>query len=112
MKCEHKAAKDKVWMETETGAAKKHPYCKKCGTLKNVSSDKGKKLGHFIIILSKLRKIYKLSDAQLRLIVKELESREDFCDLWWVSYTRQRKIFKEIVKKYSSIGEDVLDPPL
>jgi hypothetical protein len=39
----------------------------------------------------------------------ELESREDFCDLWWVSYTAQKKVFKEIVKKYAGVSEEVFE---
>jgi hypothetical protein len=109
MSCDHEAAREKVWMETEIGATKKHPYCRKCGTLKNVSSDRGRKISHFLIVLSKLRKVYRLTDVQIRLIVKELESREDFRDLWWVSYTAQRKVFKEIVRKYAGVSEEVFE---
>ncbi len=109
MPCSHVSSKDSIWEKTEFHAVKLHPFCIKCGTLKNVSSSKGKKLGYFISVLSKLKNYCKISEAQLRLIAKELESSEDFCDLWWVSYERQKKIFINIVKRYVKVNTEVIE---
>jgi len=67
--CAHEANK-KDWAPMQNGVLKLHPYCNKCGTMKNVSSDKGKKISYFVASLSKLRKIlekrgYKISDTQI-----------------------------------------------
>jgi biotin synthase-related radical SAM superfamily protein len=108
MKCEHNA-KGSVWAKIPEGTMKLHPVCGNCGTLKNVSSSKGKKLGYYLKVLSELRKMYKISEAQLRLIVRELESNEDFCDLWWVSYEQQKKIFISVVRKYVNVTTQILE---
>ncbi|MEG9193777.1 MAG: hypothetical protein V6S10_00390 [Candidatus Methanoglobus sp.] len=109
MHCSHEPSGEMVWEKTEFSAVKLHPVCANCGTLKNVSSSRGKKLGYFISVLSRLREYCKISEAQLRLIAKELERNEDFCDLWWISYERQRKIFINVVKKYVNVNTQVIE---
>jgi len=109
MSCTHEPSRERVWEKTEFNAVKLHPFCIKCGTLKNVSSSKGKKLGYFISVLSRLRDYYKISEAQIRLIAKELESNEDFQDLWWISYERQKKIFIKVVKKYVNVNAQLIE---
>ncbi len=98
----------------QNGILKLHPYCNKCGTMKNVSSDKGKKISYFVASLSKLRKIlekkgYKISDAQIRLIVKELSKVEGFEDTWWITFSKQKEIFISIVGKYVRVSRDVIE---
>jgi len=97
----------------QNGVVKLHPYCSNCGTLKNVSSDKGKKISYFIMALSRLRKIlnergYKVSEAQIRLIVKEL-SETDFDDVWWITFSKQKEIFIQTVQKYIRVSRDLLE---
>ncbi len=101
----------------QNGVLKLHPYCNKCGTMKNVSSDKGKKISYFVASLSKLRKIlekkgYKISDAQIRLIVKELREVEGFEDTWWITFSKQKEIFISIVGKYVKVSRDVIESVL
>ncbi|WP_202318649.1 hypothetical protein [Archaeoglobus neptunius] len=108
MVCEHKSARDRVWYPAENRLIAPHPYCSKCGTLKNVSSDRGKRLGFFTGVLSSLRrdleqKGYKISRAQIRLIVKELEFLDD---VYAYSYSRQKEIFVEIVRKYIKVSRE------
>ncbi len=112
MQCVHRTGR-KDWAPMQNGILKLHPYCGMCGTLKNVSSDRGKKISYFVSSLSKLRKIlekkgYKISEAQVRLIMKELSEIEGFDDTWWVTFTRQREIFISVVKKYIRVSEDVI----
>jgi hypothetical protein len=114
MLCVHESSNERVWANTQNGVMKSHPYCKKCGTLKNVSSDKGKKISYFIIALSRLRKIlrmrgYKISDAQIRLIVKELTEIEGFDDLWWITFSKQKEIFIQVVRKYVRVSKNLVE---
>ncbi len=87
-----------------------HPYCESCGLVRNVGPDRPRKLGYYIDKLSELEKYLKkeegkkgkskLTEAQKRLIVKELEEEEIFNDLYGVLASTQEKKFIEIVKKY------------
>ncbi|MFQ6119603.1 MAG: hypothetical protein ACE5KE_06930 [Methanosarcinales archaeon] len=85
---------------------KPHPYCIHCGFVKNISPDRAKKIGYYINALSKMKKY--LSKVQIRLIVKELESIEDFEDTYWRTGFSQKKIFINIVKKYSNLSEELI----
>jgi hypothetical protein len=103
----------KDWAKMQNGVIKLHPYCNRCGTLKNVSSDRGKKIGYFVAALSRLRKIlenkgYKVSDAQIRLIMKELSKIDGFEDTWWITFSKQREIFISVVGKYVRVSKDII----
>jgi len=106
--CNHRS-KNRVWAENVSGVLKLHPYCENCGTLKNVSSLKGKKLGHFMKVVSELKKSCRITEVQLRLIAKELESNPDFQDLWWINYEQQKKIFVEVVTRYVRVNRQVVE---
>ncbi len=113
MDCVHESNR-KDWVKMQNGIMKLHPYCNKCGTVKNVSSDKGKKISYFVETLSRLRKIlekrgYKVSEAQIRLIVKELSEIEGFDDVWWITFSKQKEIFIRIVRKYIRVSKDLLE---
>jgi hypothetical protein len=111
--CSHEANK-KDWTPMQNGIIKLHPYCNKCGTVKNVSSDKGKKISYFVSSLSKLRGIlekkgYRISDVQIRLIIKELSEIDGFEDTWWITFSKQKEIFISVVKKYVKVSEEVIE---
>ena len=113
MQCVHESNR-KDWAKMQNGVMKLHPYCNKCGTLKNISSDRGKMLSYFIMALSRLRKIlnergYKVSEAQIRLIVKELSEVEGFDDIWWITFSKQKEIFIRIVRKYIRVSRELLE---
>ena len=98
--------------EIERLGIEKHPYCAKCGTIKNITSDHAKAMGYYINILAEMRKtlilenkkgkgmIGKLTDSQLRLIVKELLEMGDFEDKYWRTKSSQKKIFINVMRKY------------
>jgi len=114
--CDHEANK-KDWVPLQNGIAKLHPFCRNCGTVKNVSSDKGRKIGYFVIALSKLKKIlkdrgYRISEAQIRLIVKELTQIDGFEDTWWITFSKQKEIFTSTVRKYVKVSENVIEAVL
>jgi hypothetical protein len=113
MLCVHESNR-KDWAKMQNGVMKLHPYCNKCGTLKNVSSDRGKKISYFVMALSRLKKIleergYKVSEAQIRLIVKELSEIEGFEDVWWITFSKQKEIFIRIVQKYIRVSRELLE---
>jgi len=116
MPCKHKSEKSD-WSRMPNGIIKLHPYCNKCGTLKNVSSDRGEKINYFIIGFSKIRQIlkkrgYKISDVQIRLILKELSEVEGFDDTWWITYSKQKEIFISIIRKYIKVSREILESVL
>jgi hypothetical protein len=113
MLCKHELGK-REWARMQNGVMKLHPLCRNCGTLKNISSDRGRGIGHFIIALSKLRKIlakrgYRISDAQIRLIAKELSEIDGFTDTWWVTFSKQKEIFIKVVQKYVRVTTEVVE---
>jgi len=110
--CLHENSPKKDWLPIKNGVLRLHPHCKKCGVVKDTSSDTGKKLGYFVNALHKLKSYldsrgYKLSQAQMRLILMEFE-REGYADIYSVSFSLQKEAFVKIVKKYVKVSEDVI----
>lgn len=67
---------------------------------------RGKRLGYFANCLSKLRKTleergYKVSEAQIRLIMKDLSNIDKFEEM---DFDRQKKIFMSVVSKYVRVS--------
>lgn len=110
MSCDHKPCGNiqKVWLPYEVRGhmkgLKSHPYCLRCGAVKNISSDRAKPLGYFMNVLSSLH----VTKVQTRLIAKDLEELEDFDDAFSISSFIQEQIFINIVKKYSSLPEHTI----
>lgn len=116
LKCEHKdcGSKEKVWLEflvkENPRGLKTHPYCIKCGMVRNVGSDKALSSGYYINALSHMEKHLKIpgSNVRMRLVAKELEKIEDFDDAYSMSKYIQDRTFTNIVKKYYHIPESVI----
>lgn len=51
----------------------------------------------------------KLTQVQVRLISKELAAREDFTDIYWVNYQKQKRIFVHTVSRYTNISMDYIE---
>ncbi|VVB86561.1 Uncharacterised protein [uncultured archaeon] len=118
MKCEHKSCgnKEKLWLpfvsrEVEYGL-KVHPYCVHCGAVKNISTDTPKRIGYYINILAMIRKSFRISEAQIRLIINELSSKEDFEDPYWTTGFAQEKMFLAAISKFCNIPEPTIKPLL
>ncbi len=114
MKCGHKSCgnKEKVWLpykdrEVEHGL-KVHSYCIHCGAVKNISGDFPRRIGFYINILSVLRKNYRISEAQIRLVINELNKVEDFEDSYWTTGFAQEMIFSGLLKKYCNLPENTI----
>ncbi len=100
--------------------AQKRPYCKVCGRIKYLGSAPTKKMGFYINILKEVqrkvdvlhrRKItrHKLTQVQMRLILKELGSDVEFNDRFSNNRYNQWDHFKSTVKRYCDIDEELLD---
>jgi len=112
-RCLHRSSNDKVWLPTEIGVFKKHPYCVSCGVVKNISSDRGKSLGYFANVLANLKRYlesrgYKVSQAQIRLILKELKKLEAD-DIYSISFSKQKELFVDIAMKYIKVRRELID---
>ena len=111
MSCTHISC-DKEWLPAANGLLGLHPYCMRCGAVKNVSSDRGRKLGYFANAIHNLknhlsRRNFKISQAQIRLIMKEFIDG-GFDDVYSVSFSIQKKAFIQIVKKYIRVSEETV----
>lgn len=116
MKCEHLDCgnTEKVWLphsiREHTYGLKSHPFCIKCGMVKNISSDRAKGNGYFINVISQLDKHLKIpgSSVRMRLAVKELQKIEDFEDAYSMTKYSQEKMFINIIKKYYKIPDKTI----
>ncbi len=110
MPCEHEicGSTQKVWLPFEPRGhmkgLKPHPYCLKCGTIKNISSDRARPIGYFMNVLSQLS----IAKVQTRLIAKELENLEGFDDVFSISEFAQEQTFINTVKRYSNLPEQTI----
>lgn len=115
MVCKHISCTPKrgVWLPLITTVGfsaqlKKHPYCLDCGVIKNIGGDKAKSIGYYTNVLNAIREytnnrksiMPKLTETQVRLIAKELESNELFWDTYGSNLDVQKDRFIEEVRKY------------
>ncbi len=111
--CSHSTSQHKDWLPSTSGLLKPHPHCQKCGTVKNISSDRGKKLGYFVNAIHSLKehmdkKNYRVSDAQMRLVLREFAS-EGLDDEYSTPFTTQKEGFIRIIRKYLLVSEDTVE---
>jgi hypothetical protein len=86
-----------LWKEVEL-----HPWCVHCGQIKNISDDRGKKVGFWINMLSSLDDHLSLTQVQKRLIVQDLLNNDGFSDLYAVTQSAQKDLFISLIQKYTS----------
>lgn len=111
---EHEEHPKRVWLNLPNGVIKLHPYCSYCGCVKNVSSDRGKKFSYFVEKLSELKKIlkkrgYKVSEVQIRLILKELSEIDGFEDIWSITFSKQKELFIQVVRKHIKVSKYLVE---
>jgi len=107
--CSHETSGEGVWYVGDEGVFRPTPVCCKCGTLKNVSIDRGKGIGFYINILAEMRRrlekeTFKVSDSQIRLIINEIKKADGFDDTYWIRGSIQKSIFIKSVQKYSTLS--------
>lgn len=112
MNCTHEDCgyNERVWLpiNDEPAEVAKHPYCKHCGAVKNLSNDRAIKIGYFmnaLLAMSKLSREKVITDVQIRLVSKDLNNVDDFEDRYWMRRSIQENLFVKIVKRYSSLSE-------
>ena len=88
---------------------KLHPWCKHCGLVKNISDDRPHELGYWTNILSRIGNRFYLKQIQKRMISKELTSNKWFNDLYGITGSSQKNLFKKIVNKYCNINTQSID---
>ena len=108
--CKHKCCgtAEKVWLpyefEGRSRGLKPHSYCIHCGVVKNMSSNRAKRMGYYTNILARLG----ITKVQIRLIAKELERIQDFDNVYSMTRSEQEGVFINMVKKYSKVREDTI----
>ena len=86
------------------------PFCRECGVVKNIGSDRARKLGYFATALGRLksridkehdRSVYsiaKITEAQVRFIIKRLEEVPGFDDPYAMTFGAQHELFERAVR--------------
>jgi hypothetical protein len=106
--CEHKisGSREKVWLpysfEGRDRGLKPHPYCKNCGLVKNLSSDRPRSIGYFMNLISLLGERHKISKIQTRLIALEME-KLSLDDNFGMDRMQQEKLFVEITTRVLNV---------
>lgn len=107
------ARRDWPWLPTlEHGHLSPHPYCVHCGGVKYIGTLKAKPFGGLVNLAAALRgqmeaQGHKVSDAQLRLILRRLQSqRAD--DPYLLSRPAQERLVVEAFRVYTGLDEAAL----
>lgn len=126
--CEHdESHKDEsIWVKPDISErvhspAQKRSYCKKCGKVKYIGSARAKKMGYYVNLLKEIqrkgdvlyrRKItkHRLTQVQIRLILKELREDEYFSDHFCTHSYSQWDRFRKTLKKYCPLPDEAIDP--
>ncbi len=115
MECTHVNSSNKVWLpRLDNYLATPHPYCNNCGTVKNISGDRARRLGYYVNALQEIKKYLerkggKLTQVQTRLITKELQKNECFKDTYGVQGSAQKRTFINVVIKYTNLSPSMTD---
>ncbi len=109
--CQH-LGELKDYLNLPGGTLKLHPICGNCGAVKNISSDRGRKISYFVAVFYRMKKDlerrgYKISDVQMRLVFKSLP--DWFEDVWCVTYSTQKEVFIEAVRKYVRVSREYIE---
>jgi hypothetical protein len=115
MLCVHKNSEN-IWLpRTDNNIITQHPYCCNCGSVKNVTGDKGRRMGYYINVLHGIKnsiekkKIGKLTETQIRLISKELEKNDAFQDPYSIKGSAQTRLFVEAIKRYTNLTHSLVE---
>lgn len=117
MSCDHRSCgiAEKVWLpytfRDRKCGLKPHSFCIKCGSIKNLSSEKPRDIGYYINVVSDLGKRIKISQSQVRLIAQELD-RLEIGDKYTIDRYTQEQLFIKIAKKYLNVSEQLIKSAL
>ncbi len=125
--CDHEDTRSEnfVWIkpspsEKVHSPAQKRQFCPKCGKIKYQGSATAKKMGFYVNILKEIQRkmdvLYKrkmanskLTQVQVRLILKELEEDEEFNDRFSNNQHNQWGHFKFAIKRHCDIPEELVE---
>ena len=103
---------ERKWMDVyldQDGRLAKHDWCIDTGIIKNQGGEVAKPKGFYITILNKMKYILekdlghkrdspKISQAQISLILKDLDKVDGFYDKWWRTESSQLEAFINVVQ--------------
>ena len=103
---------ERIWMDVyldQDGRLAKHDWCLDTGIIKNQGGEVAKPKGFYITILNKMKYVLekelgrkkdapKISQAQISLILKDLDNVDGFYDKWWRTESSQLETFIKIVQ--------------
>ncbi len=103
---------EKIWMpvyQDEDKKLAKHDWCLDTGIIKNLSGEEAKPKGFYISVLNKMKYILehnlghsrgapKFPEAQIKLILKDLDEIDGFYDKWWRTESSQLEAFIRVVQ--------------
>tara|TARA_B100001250_G_C19446988_1_gene634285 strand:- start:149 stop:586 length:438 start_codon:yes stop_codon:yes gene_type:complete len=103
---------EKIWMpvyQDEDKKLAKHDWCLDTGIIKNLSGEEAKPKGFYISVLNKMKYILehnlghsrgapKFPEAQIKLILKDLDKIDGFYDKWWRTESSQLEAFIRVVQ--------------
>ena len=103
---------DRIWMDVyldQDGRLAKHDWCLDTGIIKNQGGEVAKPKGFYITILNKMKYVLekelgrkkdapKISQAQISLILKDLDKVDGFYDKWWRTESSQLETFIKVVQ--------------
>ena len=103
---------ERIWMDVyldQDGRLAKHDWCLDTGIIKNQGGEVAKPKGFYITILNKMKYVLekelgrkkdapKISQAQISLILRDLDKVDGFYDKWWRTESSQLETFIKIVQ--------------
>ena len=126
--CDHEEShKDlSIWVKPDIrerihSPSQKRSYCVKCGKIRYLGSARAKKMGFYINLLKDIQRksdvLYKrkvtkhrLTQVQIRLILKELREDEFFSDQFCNHRYSQWEKFRKTLMKYCPLPDEAVDP--
>ena len=114
MSCSHESCshEENIWLPVENSPrseAALHPWCVHCGLVKSISDDRPKRIGYWTNIISKISNNFSVTQCQRRLMIKELESYEEFEDLYGITGSSQKEMFVRTIQKYCNLSINNID---
>jgi len=125
--CDHEVSPkdERLWVRPPESERKHSPqqprlYCKKCGRLKYTGSALAKDLGFYVNLLNEIKQRIdalhkrgrarsKITQSQIRLIINDLKTDDDFLDAFSNQMYTQYEFFKTCVKRRCDIDEYIID---
>lgn len=126
--CDHdESHKDQaIWVKPDVkerihSPAQKRSYCRKCGKIKYIGSARARKMGFYVNLLKEIQRKsevlhrrgitrHRLTQVQIRLILKELNEDEFFLDTFCTHSYSQWDRFRETLRKYCPLPEEAIEP--